>query len=173
MPPAPREWLADDALQNCLASTGIGDSGSYYRHIIEIYLVLYSPGNIGWQTERGTIVRTGITSLLSASAMLTAVVLCGTAGAEPKGDDEFLDLLDQQGIPAVDGTSGLIARAHGICHELDGGTPYDAIVNEQMNNTFEDNPALHLVPGRVNRTATKFIFAAVNAYCPSHQNVLP
>lgn len=118
--------------------------------------------------------RTGIASLVSASVMLTAAAAFGgAADAEPSNDDKFLDLLDQQGIPAVEGTSALFARAHGICRELDGGTPYDTIVDEQMNNTYEDNPALHMVPGRVNRTATKFIFASVNAYCPNHQNVLP
>ena len=120
--------------------------------------------------------RTGITSLagalVSASVVLTAAIICaGAAGADPSQQDQFVALLEQEQIPPVgDGdVAGLVARAHHICGELNGGTPVDTLVNEQMNRGYEDNPRLHLYPDRVRRTAVRFITASVDVYCPSHQ----
>lgn len=118
--------------------------------------------------------RTGITSLARATVVLAAAVVCsGTANADPSQDDRFLDLLDQQGIPAVEGIPELIGRAHSICAELDSGTPFSAILDQQMNTSYDDNPTLRLVPGRVSRTSTKFIIAAVGAYCRGNRDKLP
>ena len=121
---------------------------------------------------------TGITrlagALVSASVALTAAVICGgAAGADPAQDQQFLALLEQEQIPPVDNVPGLIARAHQICGELDGGTPVETVVNSEMNFAFGDNPALHLRPDRVRRTAIRFITASVDVYCPSHQGELP
>lgn len=125
-----------------------------------------------------TAVRTGITSLadalVSASVVLTAAIICaGAAGADPSQQDQFVALLEQEQIPPIDNVPGLIARAHQICGELNGGTPVDALVNDEMNRGYADNPRLHLYPDRVRRTAVRFITASVDVYCPSHQRELP
>jgi hypothetical protein len=124
-------------------------------------------------------VRTGITNLaaalVSASVVLTAAVICaGAAGADPgQQQDQFLALLQQEQIPAIDNIPGLIARAHEICGRLDGGDSVENVVNDEMNDGYRDNPVLHLYPGRVRRTAVRFITASVDVYCPSHQGELP
>lgn len=123
--------------------------------------------------------RTGITSLAaalaSASLVLTTAIICaGAAGADPsQQQDQFVALLQQEQIPAVDNIPGLVARAHEICGELDGGASVETVVGEEMNSAYGDNPVLHLYPARVRRTATRFITASVDVYCPSHQGQLP
>lgn len=123
--------------------------------------------------------RTGITSLAaavaSASLVLTTAIICaGAAGADPsQQQDQFVALLQQEQIPAVDNIPGLVARAHEICGELDGGASVETVVAEEMNSAYGDNPVLHLYPARVRRTATRFITASVDVYCPSHQGQLP
>ena len=95
-----------------------------------------------------TAVRTGITSLadalVSASVVLTAAIICaGAAGADPSQQDQFVALLEQEQIPPVDDgeVAGVVARAHQICGELNGGTPVDTVVNDEMNRGYGDNPA--------------------------------
>ena len=122
--------------------------------------------------------RTGITSLadalVSASVVLTAAVICaGAASADPSQQDQFVALLEQEQIPPIDNLPALVARAHQICGELNGGTSVETLVNEEMNITFEDNPVLHLYTDRVRKTAVRFITASVDVYCPSHQRELP
>lgn len=122
--------------------------------------------------------RTGITSLadalVSASVVLTAAIICaGAAGADPSQQDQFVALLEQDQIPLIDNLPALVARAHQICGELNGGTPVDTLVNDEMNRGYADNPRLHLYPDRVRRTAVRFITASVDVYCPSHQGELP
>jgi hypothetical protein len=124
------------------------------------------------------VVRTSITSLtaalVSASVVLTAAIVCaGAAGADPSQQDQFVALLEQEQIPPIDNVPGLIARAHQICGELDGGTSVETVVNEEMDRAYGENPALHLYPARVRKTAVRFITAAVDVYCPSHQGELP
>jgi hypothetical protein len=123
--------------------------------------------------------RTGITSLadalVSASVVLTAAILCaGTAGADPS-QDQFLALLEQEQIPPIDDGEvvGVVARAHQICAAANGGTPVDALVDDEMNRGYADNPRLHLIPDRVRRTAVRFVTASVDVYCPSHKGQLP
>jgi hypothetical protein len=123
-------------------------------------------------------VRTGITSLAAALVgvwvVLTGAIICaGAAGADPSQQDQFLALLQQEQIPAIDNVPGLIARAHEICGALDGGASVETVVNDQMNSAYGDNPVLHLYPARVRRTAVRFITASVDVYCPSHQGELP
>ena len=122
--------------------------------------------------------RTGITSLVetlvSASVVLTAAIICaGAAGADPSQQDQFVALLEQEQIPPIDNLPALVARAHQICGELDGGTSVETVVNEEMNITFEDNPVLYLYTDRVRKTAVRFITASVDVYCPRHQGELP
>jgi Protein of unknown function (DUF732) len=127
-----------------------------------------------------TAVRTGIASLanavVGASVVLTTAILCaGAAGADPNQQDQFLALLDQEQIPPIDDgeVAGVVARAHYICGQLNGGTPVDTLINDEMNRGYADNPRLHLVPDRVRRTAVRFVTASVDVYCPSHRGELP
>jgi hypothetical protein len=126
-----------------------------------------------------TAVRTGIASLqnalVSASVIVTAAVIgAGAAGADPsQQQDQFVGLLQQEQIPALDNVPGLVDRAHQICGELDGGTPVDPVVSEEMNRLFDSNPVIHAFPDRVRRTAVRFVTAPVEVYCPGHQGELP
>jgi Protein of unknown function (DUF732) len=119
-------------------------------------------------------VRTGITSLadalVSASVVLTAAIICaGAASADPsQQDQQFLALLEQEQIRAIDNVPALVARAHQICDELNGGASIETVVNEQMNAMFEENPAYHQISNRVKRTAIRFIAVSADVYCPSH-----
>ena len=117
--------------------------------------------------------RTGITSLadalVSASVVLTAAIICaGAASADPSQQDQFVALLEQDQIPPIDDLPALVARAHQICGELDGGASIETVVNEQMNAMFEENPAYHQISNRVKRTAIRFIAVSADVYCPSH-----
>jgi len=62
----------------------------------------------------------------------------------------------------------LVARAHQICGELDGGASVATVVDEEMNGMFEENPAYHQAADRVKRTAVRFIAVSAEVYCPSH-----
>jgi hypothetical protein len=124
-------------------------------------------------------VPTGITSvaaaLVSASVALTAAInFAGTSGADPsQQQDQFVALLEQEQIPAIDNVPALVARAHEICGELDGGASVQTVVHEEMNMAYGDNPSLRLFPARVRRTAVRFIAASVDVYCPNHKRDLP
>jgi hypothetical protein len=122
-------------------------------------------------------VRTGITrlanALVSASVVFTAAIICAGAAVADSQQDQFVAQLEQLQIPPVDNVPALVTRAHQICGELDGGSPVDAVINDEMNTAFGDSPSLHLYPGRVQRTAARFVTASVNVYCPRHQGELP
>jgi hypothetical protein len=125
--------------------------------------------------------RTGIASpnsaLAGASVMLTAaIIFAGVAGADPsQQQDQFLTLLEQEQIPPTDAgeVAGVVARAHHICGEVNNGTPVDAVVNEEMDRGYSENPRLHLMADRVRRTVVRFVTASVTVYCPSHKGELP
>jgi hypothetical protein len=115
--------------------------------------------------------RNVITSL-SASALLTAAIFgAGAASADPTQDqqqDQFVSLLAQDQIPMVDNLPALVARAHQICKELNGGTPIAAVVDEEMNGIYDANPAFRQRPDRVQKTAVRFIAVSSEVYCPNH-----
>lgn len=113
--------------------------------------------------------RTG--AVLTAVAALTSgsILRGGVAAGDPNQDEQFLSLLDQEGIPAIENVPGLINTAHKVCRKLDGGMPVDALVDLMMNNAYGVDPSKRLVPGRVERTEDRFITAAVLAYCPQDQ----
>jgi hypothetical protein len=130
--------------------------------------------------EGMSAVRTGITSLadalVSASVVLTAAIICaGAARADPSQQDQFLALLEQEQIPPVDDgeVAGVVARAHQICGDLNGGTSVDTLINDEMSRGYDENPRLHLYPDRVRRTAVRFVTASVDIYCPKHKGELP
>jgi hypothetical protein len=108
-------------------------------------------------------------ALVSASAVLAAAVICaGAASADPSQQDQFVALLEQDGIPLIDNLPALVARAHQICAELNGGTSVYTVVDEEMNGMFEETPAYRQDAARVHRTAVRFIAVSAEVYCPSH-----
>jgi hypothetical protein len=114
-------------------------------------------------------------ALVIAPVMLTAATMCAGAAEADANQDHFVALLGQEQVPPMsDGDiPALVNRAHQMCAELNGGTSGDALVDDEMNRAFGDNPALHLYAGRVRRTAVRFVIAAVDVYCPSHHSELP
>src|SRR6201993_613359 len=116
---------------------------------------------------------TGITTHagypVTAFVVLTgaAILRGGAASADPNQDDQFLALLSQQGIPAVSGIPDLIKTAHEVCGELNSGVPTGAVANqfERFANTVTPGAD----PGRLHRTAIRFVRASTGAYCPNHQ----
>jgi uncharacterized membrane protein YgcG len=116
---------------------------------------------------------TGTTShsgaLISAIAVLTgaAILRGGAAAADSNQDDQFLALLDKEGIPAVQGVPSLIDTAHRVCRTLDAGMPADALVDAMVNDAYGIDPTeRQYPPDRLARTEARFIIAAVEAYCP-------
>lgn len=124
-------------------------------------------------TSVGRIKRAGALVSVTAVAVITATMCGSAASADPNQDQQFLALLDAENIGAVDGIPDLIARAHEICNELDGGTSMPAITDEETNTAYNDDPRLRLFPARVNATIIRFITASVDVYCPYDQGKLP
>jgi hypothetical protein len=119
---------------------------------------------------------TGTTShsgaLISAVVVLTgaAILRGGAAAADSNQDDQFLGLLDKEGIPAVQGVPSLIETAHRVCRTLDAGMPADALVDAMVNDAYGIDPNERQYPrDRLARTEARFIVAAVGAYCPYDQ----
>ena len=116
---------------------------------------------------------TGITTragyLVTAVVVLTgtAILRGGAASADPNQDDQFLALLSQQGIPALSGIPDLIKTAHDVCDELNSGVPTGAVVDEFEDYANSVTPGRD--PGRVHRSAIRFVRASAGAYCPNHQ----
>lgn len=106
---------------------------------------------------------------------MTAAFFAGAAAADPSQQDQFVALLEQEQIPPInDGeVPGVVARAHYICGQLNGGAPVDSLVDEEMNRGYAENPRLRLLSDRVRRTAIRFVTASVDVYCPRHQRELP
>jgi len=122
----------------------------------------------------GTRITSLADALVGASVVLTAAIICaGAAGADPSQQDQFVALLQQEQIPAIDNVPALVYHAHEICGELDGGASVETVVTDVMNRAYGDNPALHSFPARVRKTAVRFVTASVDVYCPSHQGELP
>jgi hypothetical protein len=116
---------------------------------------------------------TGITTragcLVTASVVLTgaAILRGGAASADSNQDDQFLALLNREGIPALSGIPDLIKTAHDVCGELNSGVPTDAVVDEFEDYANSVTPGRD--PGRVHRSAIRFVRASAGAYCPNHQ----
>jgi Protein of unknown function (DUF732) len=119
---------------------------------------------------------TGTTShsgaLVTTIVVLTgaAILRGGAAAADSNQDDQFLALLDEEGIPAVENVPSLIDTAHKVCRTLDAGMPADGLVDVMVNDAYGIDPTLGRYPrGRLVRTEARFITAAVEAYCPYDQ----
>ncbi|EFG76309.1 hypothetical protein HMPREF0591_3775, partial [Mycobacterium parascrofulaceum ATCC BAA-614] len=133
-------------------------------------------GHMMLAAERNPAMLTSTThragALVTVIVVLTGVVMLphGAAAADPNPDDQFVALLDQKGIPALENVPSLIATAHRICRQLDGGMPADAVVDDMRQRAFNANGAGGpYPPDRVYRTVARFISAAVEAYCPNNQ----
>lgn len=101
------------------------------------------------------------------------VLSAGVVAADPAQDDRFLQLLEQNEIPAMQNVPSLIGRAHRICRELRGGMPAEGLVDEMTEKAFAVNPTARLYPpDRLRRTMTRFIAAAVQAYCPDQRGAI-
>ena len=112
----------------------------------------------------GNITQAG--SLVTAIVVLSgaAILRGGAAAADPNQDDQFLALLNREGIPALSGVPSLIDTAHKVCNRLDDGIPVHAIVDELVKYAYGVDPTQDL--GRYQRTEVRFVTAAVGAYCP-------
>jgi uncharacterized membrane protein YgcG len=120
---------------------------------------------------------TGMTThagaLVTAIAVLTgaAILRGGAAVADSNQDEQFLALLDKEGIPAVSGVPSLIYTAHKVCRKLDAGMRADDLVDAMVNDAYGIDPPERLyASGRLARTEARFITAAVEAYCPDDQS---
>lgn len=109
-------------------------------------------------------------ALVMAFVVLTGAGMLPAAAADPNPDDQFVALLDRKGIPALENVPSLIATAHRICRQLDGGMPADGVVDDMKRRAFNANAAGGpYPPDRVMRTVARFISASVEAYCPNNQ----
>jgi hypothetical protein len=108
-------------------------------------------------------------ALVTAIVVLTggAILRAGAAPADSNQDEQFLTLLNQEGIPALSGVPSLIATAHKVCRNLDAGMSADALVDALVDYANTVTPGAD--PGRLRRTETRFVIAAVGAYCPNDQ----
>jgi hypothetical protein len=106
---------------------------------------------------------------VTAFVVLTGAAILGggAASADPNQDDQFLALLSQQGIPALSGIPDLIKTAHDVCGELNSGVPTSTVVAEFEDFANSVTPGRD--PGRVHRSAIRFVTASAGAYCPNHQ----
>jgi hypothetical protein len=99
---------------------------------------------------------------VTAFVVLTGAAILGggAASADSNQDDQFLALLSQQGIPAISGVPDL-------CGELNSGVPTSTVVAEFEDYANGVTPGRD--PGRVHRSAIRFVTASAGAYCPNHQ----
>ncbi|WP_082955227.1 DUF732 domain-containing protein [Mycobacterium mantenii] len=115
----------------------------------------------GVTSHAGFLVTTLV--LLSGAAILHG----GAAAADPNQDDQFLALLDQEGIPALEGVPYLIDTAHKVCRAVDAGYSANAVVDAMVQFAYSQDPAERTyAPGRLARTEARFVTASVEAYCP-------
>lgn len=123
----------------------------------------------------GTARFTAVT--IHAGALVTALLaLSGAAILRPgpaagtSQDDQFLALLDQEGIPALEGVPSLVDTAHKVCRAIDAGYSAGDVINAMVEFAYSQDPAeRQYAPGRLARTEARFITAAVKAYCPYDQ----
>lgn len=119
----------------------------------------------------GTARRAGATATASVILIGAAILRGSTATADPNQDDQFLALLNQHGIPALENPPSLIATAQRVCGELDAGVPFDAVVESMTTFAYDSDPGKY-PRDRLARTFTRFVTAAVQAYCPYNQGKL-
>lgn len=119
----------------------------------------------GSTRHSGTLVATAVA--LTGAAFLGG----GAAIADSNEDGQFLALLNQEDIPALNNAPYLIATAHKVCRVLDRGISADTVMHAMINNAYTQDPVERGYPrARLVHTMTRFITAAVEAYCPYDQH---
>ncbi|MDP7702674.1 MULTISPECIES: DUF732 domain-containing protein [unclassified Mycobacterium] len=108
-------------------------------------------------------------SLLAGVSLLygAAAVNAAASWADTAQDDQFLALLDQKGVSAISGVPALIATAHQICGGLASGMSADALLDALVDTANTVTPGAD--PARLVRTESRFLDAAVEAYCPNNR----
>lgn len=108
-------------------------------------------------------------SLLAGVSLLygAAAVHAAASWADTAQDDQFLALLDQKGVSAISGVPALIATAHQICGGLASGMSADALLDALVDTANTVTPGAD--PARLVRTESRFLDAAVEAYCPNNR----
>lgn len=103
------------------------------------------------------------------TALAAAMLPCGAAAADPNQDDQFLAVLQEKQIPAMENISTVVAAGHTVCRKLDDGIPAHTVLDGLDNDAFGMNPALREQSDRLAATMSRFIAAAVEVYCPGDQ----
>lgn len=110
----------------------------------------------------------GVT-ITAVSAIAAALLQCGAAAADPGQDDQFLTVLANKQIPAMENVATVVAAGHTVCRKLDDGMPAPAVLDGLTNDAYTLNPDLHRQAVRLSVTMSRFIEAAVEVYCPGDQ----
>ncbi|CAJ1504944.1 DUF732 domain-containing protein [[Mycobacterium] holstebronense] len=116
-----------------------------------------------------TLAYRGVT-MAAAAAIAAAMLPYGAAAADPNQDDQFLAVLQEKQIPAMENISTVVAAGHTVCRKLDDGVPARTVLDGLNNDAFGMNPDLRAQSDRLSATMSRFIAAAVEVYCPSDQN---
>jgi len=116
-----------------------------------------------------TRITVAVGSLLAGVSLLygAAAVHAAASWADTAQDDQFLALLDQKGVSAISGVPALIATAHQICGGLASGMSADTLLDALVDTANTVTPGAD--PGRLVRTESRFLDAAVEAYCPNNR----
>ncbi len=108
---------------------------------------------------------------MAAAAAIAAVTLPnGAAAADPNQDDQFLAVLQEKQIPAMENVSTVVAAGHTVCRKLDDGIPARTVLDGLNNDAYGMNPDLREQSDRLSATMSRFIAAAVEVYCPADQS---
>ncbi|UVO10970.1 DUF732 domain-containing protein [Mycobacterium sp. SVM_VP21] len=110
----------------------------------------------------------GVT-IVAATAIAVATLPYGVAAADPSQDDQFLAVLQEKQIPAMDNIATVVAAGHKVCLKLDDGIPAQTVLDGLNNDAYGMNPDLREQSDRLSATMSRFIAAAVQVYCPGDQ----
>lgn len=117
----------------------------------------------------GSTTYPGVT-ITAVMAIATAMLQCGTAGADPSQDDHFLAVLQDKQIPATENTATVVAAGHTVCRKLDDGIPAQDVLDGLTNDAYGMDPRLRDESERLSVSMSRFIAAAVEVYCPGDQS---
>ena len=108
-------------------------------------------------------------TIVAATAIGVAMLPYGVAAADPSQDDQFLAVLQEKQIPAMDNIATVVAAGHKVCLKLDDGIPAQTVLDGLNNDAYGMNPDLREQSDRLSATMSRFIAAAVQVYCPGDQ----
>jgi len=116
-----------------------------------------------------TLTYHGVT-MAAAAAIAAATLPYGAAVADPNQDGQFLAVLQEKQIPAMENVSTVVAAGHTVCRKLDDGVPARTVLDGLNNDAYGMNPDLREQSDRLSATMSRFIAAAVEVYCPGDQS---